>query len=176
MNARMKVMKKLTALPPRPELKSLKIPLAGDTKNEGVFSFDQGLKPFMLDPAFLSCTKSENQTIPLVRVDVTIYANNPSFNAISVPGTWMYVNGGSRGIIIYRVSNEEFKAYDRHCTYDVESNCGLVEVDATNITGVDDCCGATFILTDGSVTKGPATFPLKQYQTTFDGAVLRIFN
>lgn len=125
---------------------------------------------------FLGCTKEEDQNIPLVRVDTTIYTNNPSFNAISVPGTWTYINGGSRGIIIYRVSNEEFKAYDRHCTYDSGNSCALVSVDGTNITGVDDCCGSTFILTDGSVTQGPASLPLKQYQTSFDGAVLRIFN
>lgn len=124
----------------------------------------------------IGCTKDTEQSIPLVRVDSIIYTNNPSFNAISVPGTWTYINGGSRGIIIYRVSNEEFKAYDRHCTYDSGNSCALVSVDGTNITGMDDCCGSTFILTDGSVTKGPASLPLKQYQTSFDGAVLRIFN
>ena len=95
---------------------------------------------------------------------------------ISVPGTWTYINGGSRGIIIYRVSNEEFRAFDRHCTYDSGNSCALVSVDATNITGVDECCGSTFILTDGSVTQGPASLPLKQYQTSYDGAVLRVFN
>lgn len=126
--------------------------------------------------SFSSCIKNENSNIPLVRVDSVIYANNPSFNNISVPGTWMYINGGSRGIIIYRVSNEEFKAYDRHCTYDSDNNCAQVSVDASNITAVDDCCGSTFILTDGAVTKGPASLPLKQYQTSFDGSVLRIFN
>ena len=125
---------------------------------------------------FLGCSKDEDQGIPLYQVGITIYANNPSFNTISVPGTWMYVNGGSRGIIIYRVSQEEFKAYDRHCTFEPDNSCGLVSVDNTNITGVDDCCGSTFILTDGAVTKGPATLPLKQYQTSFDGAVLKIFN
>tara|TARA_B100000809_G_scaffold225368_1_gene236278 strand:+ start:1104 stop:1520 length:417 start_codon:yes stop_codon:yes gene_type:complete len=122
------------------------------------------------------CTKTQDQNIPLVRVDTTIYTNNPSFNAISVPGTWTYINGGSRGIIIYRVSNEEFRAYDRHCTYDSGNSCALVSVDGTNITGLDDCCGSTFILTDGSVTQGPASLPLKQYQTSYDGAVLRVFN
>ena len=65
----------------------------------------------------LGCSKDEDEYIPLVRVDLTIYTNDPAFNVISVPGTWTYVNGGSKGIIIYRASNSEFKAYDRHCTY-----------------------------------------------------------
>ncbi len=124
----------------------------------------------------LGCSKDENQNIPLVRVDLLIYTNDPAFNVISVPGTWTYINGGSKGIIIYRVSNNEFKAYDRHCTYDVNNSCSLVSVEASNISATDDCCGSQFLLTDGSVIKNPASLPLKQYQTSFDGAVLRIYN
>lgn len=130
------------------------------------------LVPFI----FSTCTKDENSNIPLVNVDITIYINDPAYNVIAVPGGWTYVNGGSRGIIIYRVSNNEFKAYDRHCTYDSSNSCALVSVDVTNITALDDCCGSKFLLTDGSVTKAPANLPLKQYQTSFDGQVLRIFN
>ena len=125
---------------------------------------------------FSACSKNENGTIPLVNVNIIIYTNDPAFNDISVPGNWMYVNGGSRGIIIYRVSNDEFRAYDRHCTYDVTNSCALVSVDVTNITAYDDCCGSKFIITDGSVTQGPAGLPLKQYNTSFNGSVLRVFN
>lgn len=130
------------------------------------------LVPFI----FSTCTKDENSNIPLVNVDITIHINDPAYNVIAVPGGWTYVNGGSRGIIIYRISNNEFKAYDRHCTYDSSNSCALVSVDVTNITALDDCCGSKFLLTDGSVTKAPANLPLKQYQTSFDGQVLRIFN
>lgn len=124
----------------------------------------------------LGCSKDQNANIPLVPVDITIHLNNPSYNSISVPGGWIYINGGSRGIIIYRISNNEFKAYDRHCTFDSSNSCALVSVDVSNITTLDDCCGSKFLLTDGSVTKGPANLPLKQYNTSFDGSVLRIFN
>lgn len=122
------------------------------------------------------CSKDKNSNIPLVNVNLTIYTNDPAFNIISVPGGWTYVNGGSRGIIIFRVSNDQFNAYDRHCTYDSSNSCALVSVDVTNIVGLDDCCGSKFLLNDGSVTNGPASLPLKQYQTSFDGQVLRIFN
>ena len=125
---------------------------------------------------FSACKKDDNSNIPLVAVNVTININDPAYNAIAVPGGWIYINGGSRGIIIYRISNDVFNAYDRHCTYDSGNSCALVSVDATNITGLDDCCGSQFLLIDGSVTKGPANLPLKQYRTTFDGSVLRINN
>jgi len=109
---------------------------------------------------------------------VNIYINsaNPEFIDLNAVGGWTYIIGGSRGIIVYRASTNDFKAYDRHCTYDVTNSCGLVAVEVNNITGRDDCCGSKFLLTDGSVTQGPANLPLKQYQTTFDGSVLHIFN
>ncbi|MBL4594365.1 MAG: hypothetical protein JKX68_11210 [Flavobacteriales bacterium] len=125
---------------------------------------------------FLSCSKDDNNYIPLVNVNIIIHTNDPAFINLTVPGGWTYVNGGSRGIIIFRVSNDKFNAYDRHCTYDTGNSCALVSVDVNNITALDDCCGSKFLLTDGSVTKSPATLPLKQYNTSFDGQVLRIFN
>ncbi|MGB0886516.1 MAG: hypothetical protein ACPGSL_00220 [Vicingaceae bacterium] len=125
---------------------------------------------------FLSCSKDENANIPLVRVDITIYTNDPAYNPIAVPGTWMYVNGGSKGIVIYRSSEDNFIAYDRHCTYDPNNTCSIVSVEKNNISLLDDCCGSKFLLTDGAVIKNPASLPLKQYKTSYDGSVLRIFN
>jgi len=122
------------------------------------------------------CEKDEDSTIPLVNVDIYIYSTNPEFIDLNAVGGWTYVTGGSRGIIVYRISNSEFKAFDRHCTYDASSSCALVSVDGTNITAFDDCCGSKFILTTGAVSQSPATVPLKQYNTSFDGSVLHIFN
>ena len=86
------------------------------------------LIPFL----FFGCNKEENSVIPLVTVNININTNDPAYNSIAVPGGWIYINGGSRGIIIYRVSNDAFNAYDRHCTYDSGNSCALVSVDATN--------------------------------------------
>lgn len=113
-----------------------------------------------------SCSKDNNANIPLVNVNFTINVNNPAYSNVAVPGGWMYINGGSRGIILYRYSNDEFRAFDRHCTYDVTSTCGLVSVDNSNIVGFDDCCGSKFLVSDGSVTQGPANLPLKAYNTS----------
>lgn len=125
----------------------------------------------------LACSKDDdNSNIPLVSVNYYIHVNDPAYNAVTVPGGWMYLNGGSRGIILYRASNDQFKAYDRHCTFQPTSTCALVSVETNNITAFDDCCGSKFLLTDGSVTKNPANLPLKQYQTTFDGSVLHVYN
>jgi len=50
---------KLTEFPPFPQPKHLKIPLAGDTVKEGVFSLWNGHKPSWLTPLFLRVTNSE---------------------------------------------------------------------------------------------------------------------
>ena len=124
-----------------------------------------------------SCKKEKNLSgIPLVTVDIYIYSNDPAFVDVSIPGGWEYINGGSRGILLYRLTTDEFMAFDRHCTYEPSNTCARVFVDATNIMAVDTCCGSEFLITDGSVIKNPASFPLKQYRTDFDGSVLHIFN
>jgi hypothetical protein len=52
-------MMKFTALPPFPQPKHLKIPLAGETVNEGVFSLWNGHSPSWFTPRRLSVTNSE---------------------------------------------------------------------------------------------------------------------
>lgn len=128
---------------------------------------------------FLSMTscKRGNQTgIPYVPVNFQIVVSNPEFSPLLAVGGWVYIGGGSRGIIVYRASPDEFKAYDRHCTWMVEDDC-RVSVDNSDITAVDtECCESHFLLVDGAPISGPAPIGLQQYQTDFDGNILYIFN
>ena len=123
-----------------------------------------------------SSDKNEKQQglIPNVYVSFELYPN--SINPIPV-STWIYVNDeGYKGIIVYRYDQNTFLAYERCCPYDPEKNCAIVEADESSITAVDSCCMSRFLLTDGSPYSGPATLPLKQYQTYYDGMVLRVYN
>ena len=122
-----------------------------------------------------SCRNQDPTGVPLVQVDIYLYANNPSMIDVSVPGGWAYATGGSRGIIIYRYTQDQFIAFDRHSTYLPENGC-RTEVDSTFIQVADPCSESLWLIVDGSIINGPATFPLKQYQTTFDGNTLHIFN
>ena len=131
---------------------------------------------FIAGGLFFSCNKKDNGAIPNVPVDIYIYTGDPLFFSLQVAGGWEYVTGGSRGILIYHASNSDFMAYDRHCPYLPENTCGQIAVNSTNISAVDSCCGSQFSMVDGSIQKGPAAMPLKQYQATFDGTVLHIFN
>jgi nitrite reductase/ring-hydroxylating ferredoxin subunit len=126
---------------------------------------------------FTSCKKENNGGgVPLVSVNIFIYTNTPSFIKLSNVGGWEYVTGGARGILVYRSSQTEFKAYDRNCTYQSSNACATVAVDNTNLVAVDSCCGAKFSILEGNAIASPASVSLKQYTTTFDGNVLHIFN
>lgn len=125
---------------------------------------------------FSTCKKERQGVVPYVPVDFYLYTSNPQFSNLNAVGGWIYIDAGSRGIVIYHRSNDEFVAFDRHCTYQVEDPCGQASVDASFITLKDSCCGSEFLLYDGSVTKGPATLPLQAYYTEYDGNRLRVYN
>jgi len=131
---------------------------------------------FLLVFVVLSCREKNNQRIPYVPVNAIIYIADPQFNRLNVVGGWMYINGGSRGIIVYRRGQDDFVSYDRHCTFEPDNICGKVSVNNTQIQATDSCCGSEFILTDGSVTKGPASIGLQEYMTSFDGQRVLITN
>ncbi len=118
---------------------------------------------------------NRQQFVPYVPVSFEINLNLPAYQPLTAPSGWINVSGGSRGIIIYRVSMDGFMAYDRHSTYDVSANC-QVAVEDDNILITDPCSGSQWLIIDGSVVQGPAEFPLQQYQTFWQPPVLRITN
>lgn len=123
-----------------------------------------------------SCKKDTESTVPFAPVDIYIYTSSPSFVNLNSVGGWVYIDGGVRGILVYRKSSSEFMAYDRNCTYQSSNPCATVHVDASNIIAKDTCCNSEFSMYDGSVLQAPASLPLKTYNTTFDGNVLHIYS
>ena len=123
-----------------------------------------------------SCSDQDNNGIPLVQVNFQIALNDPEYSELQTTGGWELVPYGSRGIILYRASPDEIKAYDRHCTFQPSNTCSIVDVDPNNITATDHCCGSSFLLTTGDVSNPPASIPLKQYNTFIDGSQLIVTN
>ncbi len=122
-----------------------------------------------------SCKKDDTDDIAQYYVDFTIFINEPAYINLNAVGGWMYINAGTKGIIIYRRTQTEFTALERNCTYDPNASCSIIEV-LSGISAIDSCCTSRFSIFDGSVINGPATRPLYQYRTTFDGIALRVFN
>jgi len=127
--------------------------------------------------AFVASCENTNRTgVPYAPVNFQVVVSNPEYAALQAVGGHVTITGGSKGIIIYRFSPDEFRAYDRHCTFLPEEGC-RVTIDNTDILAVDgECCSSKFILVDGTPTEGPAAIGLLQYNTSFNGNMLWITN
>ena len=133
---------------------------------------------FLSFAVMISCKKDNNNTnqsfIPNVPVNFFIQPNTIDFLQA---GSWrVYENEGYRGVLIYRLDQTNFIAYEMTCPYDPDKDCARVEVDPTTFTLIDSCCMSRYNLIDGMPVEGPASMPLLQYLTDFDGNYLQIYN
>ena len=129
----------------------------------------------------LACKKKKNQNMinhPVVSVPVQInvYPNDPLNFKLQGIGGWMYISGGLNGIVVYRKSNEEFVAVERTSSHLPDDPNAKVWVQSDNFTLRDTVSGSEWRIFDGTVTKGPATWALRLYGTSYDGNLLRIRN
>jgi len=143
---------------------------------------NQFLKICLLVFVLISCNKKNpnptvnSNPVPSVPVQITLFPNNVSNFKIQPIGGWMYIAGGIRGIIVYRKSEEEFVAIERTSSHLPNDNAATVQVLNNNFTLIDTISDSQWRIFDGTVTKGPAQWPLRLYGTTYDGNVLRIVN
>jgi len=124
----------------------------------------------------ISCDKNKKNIIPYVTVDFTIDILSTFYTELTSVGGWVNVTGGYKGILIYRLSMDEFLAFDRCCSYNPQDPCEIIEMEESGLTMIDSCCGSRFLILDGSPIEGPATRMLRQYRTMYDGRYLRVFN
>lgn len=139
-----------------------------------------GLSAIVVLLILTSCNgDDEDERVPRIQTDFTINLDLPEYNILLNPGGWLYLTGGSRGIIVYRVNNDEFAAFDRHCTYNVPEACRVFVDEDSGLTAKDTlCCGSVFEIITGNVVEGPAQFGLQPFRTQFNqnSNMLRIYN
>jgi len=125
----------------------------------------------------LSCGKENTRPeIPDVPVSFVINPNTTEYNELSHVDGWIYLTGGYNGILVYRISLTEFVAFERACPWDFQNDTARVQVEASGITCACPVCGSKYIMTDGTPFDGPSRLILKQYQTTYEGGLLYIYN
>jgi hypothetical protein len=132
------------------------------------------------------CGKDDQPYIDTGFINIFIYPNSTQYLQLNTIGGWVYLtsNPPSRGVLVYRLSLDEFKAYERTptykpdscCTYDPVVKCPKIVMNESGLIAVDTCSGSEWLILDGSVTKGPATYPLVEFHTMYDGEVLHIYN
>jgi Rieske Fe-S protein len=123
-----------------------------------------------------SCRKKDD-LVPNVYVNFTIFLSDPEFSTLQIIGNSVFVTGGVSGIIIYRLSQTEFSAYDRCCTFQPNDRCAVLPDTANTLFLNCPCCSSKFSFLDGSVQSGQAKRALTTYYTSFDGNnTLRVSN
>lgn len=138
------------------------------------------------------CNKgSVNPNIPRVVFNVTIDPNSTIFQQLNTPGGWLYLEEqpgvyipyGSRGVIVYRLTMNEFKAYERQspdsrfeCCDEFNENCPKLVVGGNYPFVKDTCNGNLYQLLDGSLFDGEGLYPLIEYNAVYDGSLLHVFN
>ena len=126
----------------------------------------------------VACSKNAQHPVPSIPFDLTINLTLPSYSDLNGVGGYAFVAGGSKGIIVYRRSIDEFVAFDRHSPADLDGSCATpLTPDTNNFLVLNDICNeAQFSLYDGSAISG-SEFGLRQYQTIWNGSEsLRIYN
>lgn len=125
--------------------------------------------------SFSSCkkkSKTVQDNIPYQTVNISIKPSEPLYFKIQAVGGWVYINGGINGIIVYRQtstnSSNDFVAIERTSTQLPDNPYALAKVQSDNFTLKDTISGSKWQITNGTVLSGPATLPLRLYNTYYD--------
>ena len=124
---------------------------------------------------FTGCKTEEPDFIPDVFVDIQINLNNIEYLPLQTPGGFITVDGGVRGIIIYRTNTNNYRAFERNCPFKPSEDCSTVSVDGSALFMQCPCCTSQFDF-EGSVISGPSPLSLKRYSTNLSGNFLYIRN
>lgn len=137
--------------------------------------FSKNNKGLIILVSFLllaACEKEQYHPVPMVPVDFTINLEFQYMGLNSIGG-YDNVYGGFGGIVIYRMSIDEFTAFDRACPYDPRDSRARLVTDNAPIATCP-VCGSQFLLLDGSPIKGPTKYPLRQYRANFNEPYLHV--
>ena len=131
---------------------------------------------FLFIGLFLSCCNTKDDYIRDVYVNFQIDLSLPEYSDLYVLGNSIFVEGGNAGIIIYHFATNEYKVYDRNCSYEPLLACSFID-SVNSAIAYCGCCTSAFLLNqDGTAANSPALSPLKQYNYTLVGQILHVFN
>jgi hypothetical protein len=112
--------------------------------------------------------------VPHVPVYVPVNLNSQQFINLHTINH-VYLEEGFRGIILYKESQNVYRAFERACAFHATDPCARVEVHESNFFMFDPCCGSQYNFF-GDPISGKALIPLRQYFTLLDGHYLYISN
>lgn len=122
-----------------------------------------------------SCTDSDDY-IQNVYVNIEVPVNQPEYSDLDAIGNSIFITGGVKGIIIYHANVNDYRAFDRNCSFEPSTQCSYIDSINSTIASCN-CCSSKFLIDQNGITaNGPALRPLKEYYTSFSGGILKIKN
>ncbi|MCA6078273.1 hypothetical protein [Fulvivirga sedimenti] len=124
----------------------------------------------------MSCERETfvDEIPPITFDDIFINLSLLEYNDLKIRGYQSIPAGGnSRGIILYRINNE-YRAFERTCSYQPYEATALVDVTPAGNAMTDFSCGSIFGFDNGYPEAGPARSPLLRYRTILDNGFLTI--
>jgi hypothetical protein len=132
-----------------------------------------------------SCDKDNGGRLPLPPMDITIDPNSTIYQELNFIGGWVYLdqNDGaeppSRGVIVYRLTTDQFLAYERTPPFKPDSCCNSAKTICTALVVdfpyvKDTCTVSSYSILDGSPLSGPSSMSLSMYVTEYYGTLLYI--
>ena len=133
---------------------------------------------YLLIISILICNCSnKNDYIQDIYVNQFIDLSLPIYSDIATPGNSIFIEGGAEGIIIYRGFGQEYKVYDRNCSYEPSLTCSYIDSVNSGIAYCGCCTSAFLISNTGEPINAPALLPLKEYNWSINSSnILHIFN
>ena len=123
----------------------------------------------------LSCN-SKNDYIQEVYVNEYVNLSLPEYSEIAISGSAIFIEGGVEGIIIYHGVGNDYKVYDRNCSYEPSLSCSVIDSVNSGIAFCGCCTSAFLISNTGESINTPAFLSLKAYNWSLDDNVINIFN
>ena len=75
----------------------------------------------------LTCCNDKSDFIENVNVNEFIDLSLPKYSEIIQNGSSIFIDGGVEGIIIYHSIGDEYRVYDRNCSYEPSLNCAAID-------------------------------------------------
>ena len=125
---------------------------------------------------FFSCSSREDY-IQNVYVNEHVNLNLPEYSELNTSGSAIFIEGGVEGIIIYHGVGNNYKVYDRNCSYQPSLSCSVIDSVNSGIAFCGCCTSAFLISNSGESINAPALLSLKTYNWSLDdNNFMHIFN
>lgn len=122
-----------------------------------------------------SCQQDWISPVPYVLVDTTLNLSNQQFLPLRIDGGYVEILGGYKGIIIYRVNETTYRAFEKASPHRTDEVCAYIYVDPSGLFLREGCDNSVYDF-EGNPSGGISQLPLTRYPTYLDGNYLIIDN